>query len=895
MSIHRHAVGAVFRRNLHAFFGNPTGYVFITVFIIAMAFLAFGASFFANNMADLSALNAVFIWLPALFVPAITMSTWAEERRMGTDELIFTLPISDTEIALGKYFAALAVYSAALLFAVSNAIVLAVLGDPDWGLLLAGYIGYWIVGAALIPLGMLASALTDNVTVAFILGVVLCLAFVLVGDLAAMTLGVDSRLAAGLGAKKHFVDFTLGVISIPDVLYFLFVAGVAFYANIVWLDRRHWPSSGQPRKEVAAHHAARVLSLIVAAIALSVLAGRWGAGLRIDTTAERINSISAQTDKIITALPGDTPVYIQAYISPEVPDQFVPIRENLLRLLRQFDAVGGDRIIVSINPTELYSDEADQAGKRFDIKARQVAEVREGRSAAREVFLGLGMSCGAQEEVIPFFDVGLSVEYELVRALKVVAQQSRSKVGILMTDAKLFGNFNMRAGGQTPDWQVIQELRKQYDVTQVNPGTEMEQDLDVLIVPLPSSLTDPDMAGLAEYMRSGKATLLLLDPLPIQFPNLSPNQPKPSANPNPYGGAPAGPPKGNIEQLLGSIGVSWMKTAVAWDAYNPLTKYPDIRHEYVFACPESGNEEAVNTSNEITSDLSRVVFLFPGVIAATLPTASNFTPLITTGSNSGVLDWTKIINPGYPSMGMPMQFIPPPTISYDASGQTHVLAARVAGPVFGASPTAPPAKVNAIVIADLDVISDSFFRMRSFGEREMQFDNIAFILNCVDKLADNAELIALRGREPRFRTLTVIEAKRSAFEADQKKADEAAEKTATDKLDEARKSLEAQGKSIAERTDLDELSKNIMREQRMRVEQRKFEQAESDIMEKKARTVAAAKKEMHSQVRSIESFVRLLAVILPPLPVLLIGLLVFMGHAAREKAGRPLSRSMRSN
>jgi gliding motility-associated transport system permease protein/gliding motility-associatede transport system auxiliary component len=888
MFIRRQAVGAVFRRNLHAFFGNPTGYVFITVFIIAMAFLAFGASFFANNMADLSALNAVFIWLPALFVPAITMSAWADERRMGTDELLFTLPVSDTEIALGKYLAALAVYSAALLFAVSNAVVLAILGDPDWGLLFAGYVGYWIVGAALIPLGMVASALTENVTVAFILGVVLCLAFVLVGDLASLTLGVDSRIAAGLGAQKHFMDFTLGVISIPDVLYFLLVAGVAFYANIVLLARRHWPSGGGHRNVAAAHQALRVLSLIVAAVALSVLVGRWGAGLRIDTTAERINSISDQTEELITALPGDTPVYVQAYISDEVPDQLVPVRENLLRLLREIDAVGGDRVVVNVTPTEMYSDEADQADERFGIKPRRVAELRDGRASGLEVFLGLAMTCGAQEDVIPFFDLGLSAEYEIVRALQVVAQQSRPKVGILVTDAKLFGSFNFQARSQTPDWQIVHELRKQYDVTQVTPAQGIDPDLDVLIAPLPSSLTDPDMAMLTDYIRSGKPTLLLLDPLPVQFPQLSPSQPKPNANP--YGGQ-AAPPKGDIGRLLQSIGISWTTTIVAWDAYNPLPKYPDIRPEFVFACPEGGNVESISTASDITRDLSRVVLLFPGIIAPTMSTTTNFTPLITTGAESGALVWSQIVTTGF----MGMQFTPEQFIRYNSSGQTHVVAARVKGPVLVGGPEMPPTTINAIVVADLDFIADSFFQMRSYGDRDMQFDNIPFILNCVDTLAGNDDLIALRSREPRFRTLTTIEARRSTFEAKLKEADEAADKKATGNLADAQMHLDAVGKSIDERTDLDPRSKNIMREQRMKVEQRRFDQAKSEINEEKARVIATAKKDMHRQVRRIESSVRLLAVILPPLPALLVGLLVFLGQAAREKAGRPLSRSMRSN
>ncbi|HUV40112.1 MAG TPA: ABC-2 transporter permease, partial [Planctomycetota bacterium] len=168
MSIRPRAVGAVFRRNFSAYFGSPTGYVFITIFIVAGAYLAFStAGFFAVNLADLSSLNALFHWLLILFIPAITMGAWADEQRLGTDELLFTLPLRDVEIVLGKFLAAAGVYTVALLFALSHAFVLAWLGDPDWGLITANYVGYWVMGSTLITVGLVASALTSHVTVAF--------------------------------------------------------------------------------------------------------------------------------------------------------------------------------------------------------------------------------------------------------------------------------------------------------------------------------------------------------------------------------------------------------------------------------------------------------------------------------------------------------------------------------------------------------------------------------------------------------------------------------------------------------------------------------------------------------------------------------------------------------
>ena len=496
-------VGALARRDLRMYFSSPSGYVFITLFIFLSAAAAFWQDrFFLRNLANLDQLN---LWLPYLllfFVPALTMGVWSEEKKQGTDELLLTLPASDVEIVLGKYLAVLGVYSASVALSLSYVAVLFYLGSPDLGLMLSNYLGYWFVGAALIAVGMLASLLTRNATIAFIVGALFCAALIVTGAaVGALLPGLERPLEA-LSVYIHFDDFAKGIISLSSLVYFAAVGAFFLYLNVLVLSRRHWPAraDGYP---MWAHHLVRAVAIGVALVSLGVIASRLS--VRVDVTAEQLHSLSGETRELLAELPEDRPVFIQAFISPEVPEPFVQTRSNLVSILEEIDALGGSRVEVLIQDTQPFTDAAREARETFGILPRPIRNVSTARSEVEEVFLGVAFTCGAEEQVIGFFDVGLPAEYEIMRSIRVVARTARKRIGVVATMANLFGGMNFQQSQFTPQWSVVTELRKQYDVVEISPEQPITQDVDALLVPLPSSLQTDEQGFVADYIRSGQA------------------------------------------------------------------------------------------------------------------------------------------------------------------------------------------------------------------------------------------------------------------------------------------------------------------------------------------------------------------------------------------------------
>ena len=948
MGMRRQAAFAVMKRNFVGYFSNPTGYVFLCIFVLLTSFAAFWPhEFFTTNLANFDQLNKFLPYIMLVFIPAITMSIWAEEKRQGTDELLLTLPAKDFDIVIGKYFAAVLVFTVSLLFSqLSNYGVLLAMtgGELDTLLLWSTYLGYWFMGVAMLALGMVASFLTHNLTVGFIFGAAFNapLAFFSNADVIFSSSKWVQRLFEW-SLLQRFEPFGRGLVGLPSAFYFVGIAIVGVYFSLILIGRRHW-LGGRDGTNMLWHYMARGLLLVITIVSLVVVVQYSALNrIRADISAEKVSTLSESTQKVLAKLSSESdqsPIQIDAFVGNNIPTEYVQAKYDLVNLLREFDVLGGNRVQLNLTQgVQPFSEEAIMAEKRFGIRPTRVVSQSRGAIKNEEVVLGVAVSNGLERVVIPFLEYGMPVEYELIRSINTVAEEKRKTLGIVTTDALINGGSITVQGrrNQIQPLKIVKELANQYDIEIVDAGEPIEiwvkdkndrptgRKYDALLVVQPSKMSKTEMTNLIKAIQLGQPTAIFEDPLP---------------NPSNF------PPVGNVNYLSGTFfprqlnrGSSenadiqdlWdaldlqiecdrlprqnpqtpeYTSVLCWTPDNPYPGDPRLADPEIMVIRSDLSQPRFDGEHPVTRGIEELCFQYTGFmdIVPNSDLLEGFRPLVLSG-NAGLIRISDFASARTENDRQ--------TARGALRGVEYTLAAEIKGKSASNDPPASldfeePSKsnINVIYVSDIDTLSNYMVDLRNRpiqGGIEYRFQNMAFVLNIIDRLAAEETFSDLRSRKVRHVTLRAVEETtkeaveevmnlRNELDKEVQIAEEEFSNEVRTKLEPLIETLQQmdQKRQAGESVDMNKYE-NTRRwlEQRGEEQNQIFQRRRQELEIERQERLRQIQLTAELKIQEIQRKFKLAAVLIPPIPPLLVGLIVFTRRRLREREGISKTRRLK--
>ena len=496
---------ALVKKDLKGYFDQPTGYIFLIIFIGVVSYLYF-QTVLTTGEASLRPLFGIMPWVLVFLVAASTMRLVAEEQRDGTLEILLTQPIRGWHILGAKFLSGVIFVGVGVAFTISIPLMLQTAGDLDEGAIIAQYLGTLLLVASFVAIGLFTSSLTRNQIVALILAVTLIMVLMLAG-LPVITLALPSAAAVlvqDLSPLTHFSVIARGVLDLRDVLYF--VALVTTFLSGTYL---------MIRGKSVSHHSPlyRNLQLGVGGLVIiSVLVGWFGRSIegRWDLTEQKLYTLSSATEELLSNL--DDIVTIKMFASKDPPVQVAPRTREVNDFLDDLAAASNGRLRV----LRRFPDEDEEAAveaQRSFVPPVEFNLQSQGELQIKIGYLGLGMTYANRQEVVPFVSTLDGLEYQVVSAIYRMAQKD------LKTIAFLYGHGERRRDAELQTFRNQLEINR--EVIEIE-GDEMGlaelMVSDVLVVPGPNEWMSTRVHdAIDDYLADGGKALILIDPVKVDY------------------------------------------------------------------------------------------------------------------------------------------------------------------------------------------------------------------------------------------------------------------------------------------------------------------------------------------------------------------------------------------
>lgn len=531
----------IFRRDLTAYFTSPVGYIYMIVFLLISVGL-YMTTFFTFPVADM---RAYFTNLPILlcvFIPAVTMRVWAEERKENTWEMLLTFPMRARELVLGKFLATVAFFALTMAATVTVPLMLFNLGDPDNGAIVSGYLGTLLLGAFFLSLGIFFSGFCKDQIVAFVVTLLVCFAIFLVGTefvasyIDGIVSGLGTFLSKVVGLLGHYVPFTRGIVEAGDVAYFLAWTALFLVLNMMYIDGRNRPGA-------RALFAVAVTLCVAIGLAFNWLLAGQSFG-RFDLTENKVFTVSPATKEILSGI--GAPVQVNLYITPkkEMPTSLASLEQDITDKLEELRVASGGNLRYTVIPMraanvlakagdfgleEEGEQDAGDEGKAIEermldkgVVPFQVQAMDQDQITSKLVYSSIGVAYRDKpEEFIPRVIPQTldELEYRLVNIIYKFAREKAPVVALVAprdTISPEMRQIYAQLGQPIPEsvdpYSTLERWlqHEKYDIRRVDLTKEspLPEEYDTLVIISPSRFNDRQRYEINRALVSGKSVVL---------------------------------------------------------------------------------------------------------------------------------------------------------------------------------------------------------------------------------------------------------------------------------------------------------------------------------------------------------------------------------------------------
>jgi len=500
-----HRILSIFKKELRGYFNSAIAFIVVTVLLIGIGYFFFQI-FFINNQASLRPFFRFAGWSFLLFAPAIAMKAFAEERKSGTLEPLLTLPVMDYEVVIGKFFAAWMLLLVYLVITLAYPITINSIGALDWGPVIGGYLGLFLVGGAYLSLGIFASSVTQNQVVSLIVAFVICLALFMLDLLLPFIPESLQSLFEFIGVDSHFRNIARGVIDTRDVIYYVSLMIFMLFAAVQVIEAR---MSDRSRSRLF-NKAVYVLNAFGCLVCVNLFSTTvFG---RVDLTADRMYTLSEASKEMMRSL--DDQLLVTAYFSEDLPAPFNNHASYLRDQLDDYRTYSGGKLQFEFKDPGKEEEGKEQEADRSLMAELQAAGIpkvdvqkfEKDQMVRVRVYMGVKLDYQDKSEVLPILRDITNLEYELSSRMARLLRERTPVIGFLGGH----GEPGLQAGLT----EVKEVLEKNYEVSEVDlSGNEDAlDDVDVLVVAGPAAEVPPwERFAIDQFLMGGGKAAFLID------------------------------------------------------------------------------------------------------------------------------------------------------------------------------------------------------------------------------------------------------------------------------------------------------------------------------------------------------------------------------------------------